>query len=72
MAVAKSSRYGAVYTAKMPYKADGILLAIYVISIHIAMENLDLTTVILLKANDLELKELLLADLQTLRSKQAA
>ncbi len=36
------------------------------------MENLDLTTVILLKANDLELKELLLADLQTLRSKIAA
>ena len=36
------------------------------------MENLDLTTVILLKANDLELKELLLAELQTLRSKIAA
>ena len=36
------------------------------------MEKLDLTTVILLKANDLELKELLLAELQTLRSKKAA
>ncbi len=36
------------------------------------MENLDLTTVILLKANDMELKELLLADLQTLRSQKAA
>ena len=36
------------------------------------MENLDLITVILLKANDLELKELLLAELQTLRSKKAA
>ena len=36
------------------------------------MENLDLTTVILLKANDLELKELLLAELQNLRSKKAA
>jgi len=36
------------------------------------MEKLDLTTVILLKANDLELKEILLAELQTLRSKKAA
>jgi len=36
------------------------------------MQNLDLTTIILLKANDLELKELLLADLQTLRSQKAA
>jgi hypothetical protein len=36
------------------------------------MENLDLTTAILLKANDMELKELLLAELQTLRSKKAA
>jgi hypothetical protein len=36
------------------------------------MENLELTTLILLKANDLELKELLLADLQTIRLKQAA
>jgi hypothetical protein len=36
------------------------------------MDNLDLTTVILLKADDMELKELLLADLQTLRSQKTA
>ncbi len=36
------------------------------------MENLDLTTIMLLIATDLELKELLLADLQLIRSKQAA
>jgi|GEM_PF-5234765 len=36
------------------------------------MENLDLTTAILLKANDMDLKELLLAELQNLRSKIAA
>ena len=36
------------------------------------METLDLTTLILLKATDLELKEILLADLYNVRSKQAA
>jgi len=36
------------------------------------MQNLDLTTIILLKANDLDLKELLLAELQTLRNQKAA
>ncbi|MGY3212363.1 hypothetical protein ACVW2L_001416 [Mucilaginibacter sp. HD30] len=51
----------------MAYFSQSILYINY-----IAMEKLDLTTVILLKANDLELKELLLAELQTLRSKKAA
>jgi hypothetical protein len=36
------------------------------------MENLNSNTLNLLKALDLELKELLLADLQAVRSKQAA
>ncbi len=36
------------------------------------MENLDLTTIILLKAIDIELRELLLADLLIIRSQQAA
>jgi hypothetical protein len=36
------------------------------------MENLDFTTIILSKALDMELKELLLADLQQIRSQQAA
>lgn len=36
------------------------------------MENLELSTIILLKATDLELKDLLLAELQIIRLKQAA
>jgi hypothetical protein len=36
------------------------------------MKNLDLTTIILLKAIDFELKEILLAEVQNIRSKQAA
>jgi hypothetical protein len=36
------------------------------------MENLDLNTIILIKGVDLELKDLLLADLENVRSKKAA
>lgn len=36
------------------------------------MENLDITTIILLKAFDLELRDLLLADLQTIHTEKAA
>jgi hypothetical protein len=36
------------------------------------MENMNIITLILLKATDLELKDLLFADLQNIRSKQAA
>lgn len=36
------------------------------------MEKLNLITLILSKATDLELKELLLAELQIIKSKQAA
>jgi hypothetical protein len=36
------------------------------------MENLDITTINLLKALDEQLKEILLTDLQTIRPKQAA
>jgi hypothetical protein len=37
-----------------------------------AMQNTEITTTILLKALDLELKELLMQDLQQYRSKQQA
>jgi hypothetical protein len=36
------------------------------------MENIDITTAILLKALDLDLREMLLEDLQQFRLKQAA
>lgn len=36
------------------------------------MENLNLTTITLIEAIDLELKNLLMTDLQTVNSKQAA
>jgi hypothetical protein len=36
------------------------------------MENLNTNTIMLIKALDLELKELLLADLQAVRNKRAA
>jgi hypothetical protein len=36
------------------------------------MENIDITTALLLKALDIELREMLLEDLQQFRLKQAA
>jgi hypothetical protein len=50
----------------------GIILVFNLSSKSNPMENLDITTILLLKALDMELKDLLLADLKIIHAKKAA
>ena len=70
--VPKTGRHHAFFLPDTAINACGTVLVFVPIQNKTNMENLNIITQILLKVTDLELKKLLLEDLQQIRSNQVA